>query len=348
MTVVALTGVAGFIGHRLLLRLESDPSVGRVVGIDVAEPVVGGAKLEFHQLDVRDARLGKVLVGTDVLVHLAFQAYPSRDPERMHSVNVDGTRNVLESAAATGVRKIIYLSSTTVYGAHADNDVPLTEASPMRANEDFAYAADKAETERVIEEFRARHPDIVVTVFRSAIVFGPDVENFVSRMLEAPRFMTVRGYTPPLQLVHSDDVADALTLAVREDLDGVYNLAPDGWLDADEMLAMAGKRRVEIPEVIAFSVAERLWRAGLTTAPPGEIHFVMHPWVADNAKLRAAGWTPRYSNRDALAETVAAHQPWIALGRARVRKESIARGAAASLGVLGALAVVRRRRHRAP
>jgi nucleoside-diphosphate-sugar epimerase len=346
VSVVAVTGAGGYIAQRLLARLEADAAITRVVGIDVAEPLAGTPKLDFHQLDVRDARLGKVLVGVDTVVHLAFQHDPIRDEARMRSINVEGTRNVLEAAATTGVRKFVYPSSATVYGAHPDNDFPLTESSPPRPNADFAYAMHKLETEHLADAFRANASGAVVTVFRSAVVFGPNVENFVSRMMEAPRLLTVKGYAPPLQFVHEEDVAAALAFAVRTDIDGVFNLAADGWLPTDEVASLSGKKRVELPEAVAFSMAERLWRTGLAVAPPGELHYVMHPWVIRNTKLRDAGWEPRYSNRDALAETLAAHRRWVTVGRARVRKDSVAKGTAATLGAIGAMALVRRARRK--
>jgi len=343
MAVVAITGVAGYIAQRLLGLLEADPSVDRIVGVDIDEQLAGSPKLEFHQLDVREARLAKALVGVDVVVHLAFQHDPIRDEPKMRSINVEGTANVLASATSVGVRKVVYLSSATAYGAHPDNDFPLT---PLRPNGDFALALHKAETEGSVDAFRQAHPDAVATILRSAPVFGPGVENFVSRLLQAPRIATVRGYTPPMQLVHSEDVAAALARAVRDDLDGVFNLAADGWLTAEEVVALSGKKRVELPEAVAFSMAERLWRTGLTSAPPGELHFLMHPWVIDNAKLRATGWAPAYTNRIALLESLEAHRQWISVGRARVRKDSLAKGAAATLGAVGAMALVRRSRRR--
>lgn len=344
--VVAVTGASGYLGRRLVDLLEADPSVERVVGIDITEPLAGSPKLEFHQLDVRDAHLAKVLPGVDVVVHLAFQFDPIRDEGRMRSINVDGTRNVLEAAGATGVRKLIQASSATVYGAHPDNDFPLTESSPLRANPDFSYAWHKLEAERMIEAFQEDHPEVVVTVLRPAIVFGPNVQNFVSRMLEAPRITTVKGYEPPLQLVHEEDVATAIHLAISRDLPGPYNVGADGWLTRDEVLELTGKKQVELPEAVAFSLAERLWKVGVSEAPPGELHFVMHPWVVDNAKLRAAGWTPAHGNREALLEALEAHRPWIAVGRARMRKDDLAKGAAATLGVVGAMALLRRKRKR--
>jgi nucleoside-diphosphate-sugar epimerase len=343
---VAVTGVSGYLGRRLLALLEDDPGVERVIGVDVVPPADPSSKLEFHELDVRDARLAKVLPGVDTLVHLAFVLDPMRDEERMRQVNVDGTRNVLESAGATGVRKLVYTSSATVYGAHADNDFPLTESSPLRANPDYSYAWHKLETERLIEAFSEDHPDVLVTVLRPAITFGPNVQNFISRMLEAPRVTSVKGYDPPMQFVHEADVASALHLAVARELPGAYNVAPDGWLTAEEVLSLSGKKRVELPETVAFSLADRLWRAGFSEAPAGELNYIMHPWVVDNAKLKAGGWTPERSNQEALAETLEANRPWVSLGRARVRKDDLAKGAAATLGVVGAMALVRRARRK--
>ncbi len=342
MRTIVITGVAGYLGQRILAAIEHEGS-HRVVGIDVVEPP-GSPALEFHQLDVRDARIGKRFVGADAAVHLAFQHDPIRDEAKMRSINVEGTRNVLEAAAATGVGKVVYPSSATVYGAHPDNPVPLTESSPLRPNEGFAYAMHKFDTEAQMDSFAATHPDVVVTVLRAATVFGPTVENFMSRLLEAPRLTTVKGFLPPWQLLHEEDMASAVRLAVERDLPGVYNVACDGWLDARDVERLSGKKRVILPESVAFGMADRLWRSGLTLAPPGELHYVMHPWVVDNAKLRAAGWSPRHHNADTLTEALDAHRHWISMGAARMRKDSFAKGAAATLGAIGALALVRRAR----
>lgn len=346
MSVVAITGVSGYLGQRLLDVLDQDSNVERIVGIDVEDPPSGALKLEFHRLDIREGELAKALPGTDVLVHLAYALDPMRDERLMRDINVGGTHNVLEAAASVDVRRLVYVSSGMIYGAHPDNDVPLTERSPLRANKDFAYASHKLESEVLVAAFAAAHPETVVTVFRPAIVFGPNVENFMSRALEAPRVFGVRGFRPPLQLVHEEDVAEALALAVRERLAGVFNVCADGWLEAAEVDAILGKRRIELPEAVGFSLAERLWKAGISESPPAELHYLMHPWVMSNERLRSQGWGPRHTNRRTLEETLAAHAVWISLGRARVRKGDLARGAAATIGAVGALALARRSRRR--
>jgi nucleoside-diphosphate-sugar epimerase len=345
-TVVAVTGVSGALGRRLVALLDADPAVERVVGVDLVEPLAGSPKLEFHQMDVRDARLAKVVAGAHALCHLAFRVEPLRHRERMRLANVEGTRSVLDAARAGGVRKLVHVSSATVYGAHPDNEFPLTEASPLRATPDFPYAWQKLEAERMVEAFREERPEVVVTTLRPAVVLGPGVENAVSRMLEAPRLLAVRGYEPPVQVVHEEDLAAALRHALSVDLPGAYNVAADGWLAAEEAAALVGRKRLELPEAVAFAVVGRLARLGLLEIPPGALPYLMHPWVVDAARLRSTGWRPTRSNRETLLEAVEAHRPWLAVGRLRVRRALLARAAAGALAAGAAAAWLRRARRR--
>ena len=344
MSIVAITGISGYLGQRLFGVLDHDPDVHRIVGVDVNEPAAVSPKLELHRIDVRDEDLPKALVDVDVVVHLAYAMAPMRDEAAMRDVNVAGTANLLHAVAVAGIPRLVYVSSAVVYGAHPDNDLPLTERSPLRANAQFAYAAHKLETEAVVAAFAAAQPGVAVTVFRAANVFGPNVENFLSRALEAPRVVTVRGFRPPLQLVHEEDVTQALALAVGRPMPGVYNVAADGWLSNEEAMAIVGKRPLELPEPVAFSLAERFWRAGVSGSPPGELHYLMHPWVISNERLRSHGWAPAHTNADTLRETLEAHRAWVSLGRARMRKGDVARGAAATIGAVGAMALLKRSR----
>ncbi|MDQ3983475.1 MAG: NAD-dependent epimerase/dehydratase family protein, partial [Actinomycetota bacterium] len=273
------------------------------------------------------------------LIHLAFVMDPIHDEDLMRDVNVNGSQNVFKSAGRAGVPRLVYTSSATVYGAHPDNDVPLTEESPLRANLDFSYAAHKLEVEYVMREFEHEFPDAHVVTFRPAIVFGEHADNAWSHFLELPILLGVSGHSPPVQLVHEDDVARALQWAVTTGERGVFNLAAEGWLEVDEALAMAGRRRRLLPEPVAFAVAEKLWAAGLSEAPAGYLHYAMHPWVVSTAKLAAAGFRCERDNAETLRETVAATRPHLRIGRSRVRRGDLLRGAAAGLGVAGAAGI---------
>ena len=345
--VVAVTGATGFIGSRLIADLCGDERVERVLGFDIEAPAFEHPKFVFDTIDVRNATLASRFEGVDVVVHLAFIMDPIKDEALMRDVNLNGSHNVFRSAGAAGVKKVVYTSSSVVYGAHPDNDFPLTEESPLRANLDFNYAAHKLEVEYIVKEIREEFSELGFVVFRPAIVFGPHADNAWSHQLEAPVLFGIRGHAPPLQFVHEDDVGRALAFAIFEDLDGPYNLAPDHWLERDEILDVVGRRSVQIGEARAFSLADRMWERGLAEAPAGMLHYVMHPWVMASDRLEAAGFTCARSGREALEATVARSRGYVRLGRNRVSKRTVAAGAAAGAGAFGTLALVRSARSRA-
>ena len=95
-------------------------------------------------------------------------------------MNLEGSRNVFEAAAAGGAKRLVYASSVAAYGFHADNPPLLTEDIPARGTERHYYSAQKAELERVLREV-LDGTDTAAYVFRPCIVAGPDalalVEN---------------------------------------------------------------------------------------------------------------------------------------------------------------------------
>lgn len=342
---VAITGVAGLMGSRLAARLSTDPAIDRLVGIDLAPSaeLTAVPRLEVRPLDVRDPDLVRLLTGCDVVVHLAAMMSPAHGVAEMRSVNVDGTRNVFASAVDAGVGKVVYTSSVVVYGAHPDNELGLPESSRPRANPGFAYAEHKDAVERWLWPWLEEHPDLTATVLRPAMVAGTGVDNFLTRMLEMPRLIAVRGHRPPLQFAHIDDVVSALRLVVERDLPGVFNVACEGWLAFDEALDIAGRSPLELPQEVAFRLVERLWEVGVSEAPPGYLHYIMHPFVVSVDALLATGWTPAHTNREAFAELIADHRRYVALGGGRrVRKRTLGLTAGIAGGTALAALALRR------
>jgi nucleoside-diphosphate-sugar epimerase len=347
---IAVTGASGYLGTGLIRRLAADDSVARILGFDVRPPRESPAKLVFDEVDVRSSGLASRLEGVDCVVHLAFVMDPIRDEALMRDVNVNGSQNVFKSAGRAGVPRLVYTSSATVYGAHPDNEVPLIETSPLRANLDFSYAAHKLEVEYVVREFEEEFPDAHVVMLRPAVVLGPRADNAWSHFLELPVLLGVTGYSPPQQVVHEDDVARALHWAVTTPERGAFNLGTPDVLESEEALAIAGRRTRTMPEPVAFAVMERLWGLGLSEVPPGYLHYAMHPWVVSTEKLAAAGFTCDRGAAETLRETVAAAGSHVRIGRRRVRRGDLVKGAAAGLGLAGAagLAVAYRSIRRRP
>ena len=345
---VAVTGAAGYLGGRLIEDLCDDGSVGKVLGFDVRPPSISHPKFVFDSVDVRDPALEARLAGVDVLVHLAFVMDPIHDEQTMRDVNVNGSQNVFRCAGRSAVRKVVYTSSAVAYGAHPDNEIPLTEESPLRANLDFSYAAHKLEVEYVVAEVKDEFPDLRFVVFRPAIVFGPNVDNAWSHSMELPFLFAVQGYRNPLQFVHEDDVRRALHFSVTQDLDGAYNLAPGDWMEHDEMVSLTGRRPVRLPEPVAFSLVDRMWALKMAEAPSGMLHYVMHPWVVSSQKLEAAGFNFSRTSRDTFIETATRLSGYVRVGRKRVKRDDLRKGFVAGAGLIGALVTLRTaKKHRA-
>ena len=334
---MAITGVAGFLGQGLLRRLAGGSQV--IIGVDVADPAFRPRELEMHLVDVTRADLAPLFEDVEVLVHLAGVHDAIPDEDLMARVNVTGTRRVMEAAGTAGVRKVILVSSATVYGAWPNNPIPLNEDAPLRPNPGFALAAHKADAERLLDEWAATQPDTVVTVLRLATVVGPRADHVLARVLRSRFPLGLTGASAPVQFVHEEDAVEAIALAVAADLPGVYNVAADGWLSRDDLRGVLGRRfQPGVSPELAGRVLGRLWPVGLVDLPPSMIPYLVQPWVVAIDRLRAAGWSPAHSNEEAVL-ACAEHRP--PGDRAML---AAAVGVGASLAAAGMVLGARRRR----
>jgi UDP-glucose 4-epimerase len=306
-----ITGGSGYIGSRLVDHLSGREQTEAIVVADVRAPASLRPKTTFASLDVRDRGAVRELFERerpDCVVHLAFLLNPIHDEAEMYDVDVNGTQNVLEAASAAGVGQVLVTSSTTAYGAFPDNPVPLTEYDPVRGAADFSYARDKAEADRLCQLWALEHPERVMTIARPCIVFGPDVDNYIVRLWLRQPFRADFGQPDqPMQFVHVDDVADALILLLAGRHAGVFNIAADGYISVIEAADLIGLKARRVPYPVFKGFVGALWRARVAEAPPGQLEFVIHPWVASNEKLKqTTGWTPRWTSREVFELTMKA------------------------------------------
>jgi UDP-glucose 4-epimerase len=306
-----ITGGSGYIGSRLVDHLSGRAQTEAIVVADVRAPAAFRPKTTFAQLDVRDRRGVSELLERerpDCVVHLAFLLNPIHDEAAMYDVDVNGPQNVLEAASAAGVGQVLVTSSTTAYGAFGDNPVPLTEDDPVRGAPAFSYARDKAESDRLCQLWAAEHPERVMTIVRPCIVFGPDVDNYIVRLWLRQPFRADFGMPDqPMQFVHVDDVAEALILLLEGRHGGVFNVAADGYISVSEGSDLLGLKARRVPYKLMKRVVAALWKARVAEAPPGQLEFVIHPWVASNEKLKeTTGWSPRWTSREVFELTMKA------------------------------------------
>ena len=277
-------------------------SVESVLALDLRPPPVRlGPKVRFHRHDVTqplDGLLERHAV--DTVVHLAFVMSPDRDRAASLPVNVGGMERVLEAAEREGVRHLLYLSSTTVYGAHADNPKLLTEESPPRPLPGFAYSEDKLRAEAMLRDLTMQRTDISACVLRACPVVGPGNPGPLGRALSKPVAVTVRGHDPPMQLLHEDDLVDVIVRCVLDRVSGLYNVAGFGGVRWSDVARLSGRVRVALPAPALYALAGAAWLLRLQDDSPRGLDLIRYPWNVSTEKIRRdLGVRLRYSSWDA-------------------------------------------------
>jgi UDP-glucose 4-epimerase len=335
MLTVAVTGADTVLGQKVRALVEAErtaeQTAGRASDAEGAPPSGSGGPNGSAQVrpvvDGPSADLKRDVEGAEVLLHLATNEPPT--PTGGTS-DVEAARRVLDAASAADVRHVVLLSDATVYGAWANNPVPLTESAVLRPNPGFIYAAERAEIERLATEWRGAHPGATVTVLRPVRTTGRS-EWLIKALRPVPAVPEL-AVDPPAQFLHIDDLASAIDVARRRHLDGAFNVAPDSAIPGDQVRSLTGAGpKVRLPERMAERFTQWRFRSGLGPTPPELVPYTLHPWVVANDGLRAAGWTPQVTNEEACVD---AHEagPWATMSPRR--RQELALGVA-GVGVAG-------------
>jgi len=327
MLTVAVTGPTGEIGRAFISALERLPEVDRVIGMarrpfDLAGH--GWEKTEYRRGDVldRDA-VDELVEGADVVVHLAFAIVAGGSESR--EVNLNGSRNVFEAAAAAGAKRLVYTSSVAAYGFHRGMPALLEEDEPVRGTPRHPYSAHKAAVEaELAAALEGSNTDAYV--FRPCIVAGPEATLLldlvpllaIGQRIPGPlrwalgKVPELRPVLPdpgvPFQLVHHDDVAAALCAAVvGHGEPGVYNLAGPGQLTITDLAHGLGWHAVPAPHLAVGVAAEAVALMPFLPDEAAWIEAVRRPVLMDTARARRKlHWMPHHDARATLKQTVEA------------------------------------------
>lgn len=326
MLTVAVTGPTGEIGRAFISALERVPEVDRVIGMarrpfDIAGR--GWEKTEYRRGDVLDREAVEQLVdGADVVVHLAFAIIAGDSESR--AINLTGSRNVFEAAAAASAKRLVYTSSVAAYGFSRGMPDLLSEEDPVKGAARHPYSAHKAEVEAELSEALAgARTDSYV--FRPCIVAGPEATLLldmipllaIGQRIPGPirwalgKVPELRPVLPdpgvPFQLVHHDDVASALCAAVLgHGPAGTYNLAGPGQLTITDLAHALGWHAVPAPHLAVSVAAEAV---SLTPFLPDEaawIEAIRRPVLMDTSRARRRlHWMPHHDAGETLRQTIA-------------------------------------------
>lgn len=306
MTHYMITGGAGFLGinmaRYLLARGHS------VTSLDIA-PFDYPERSQITEVtgDIRDrAAVDKAMAGVDIVIHTAA-ALPLYSAEDIFSTDIDGTRNVIEAAVAHGASRFIHVSSTAVYG--------IPDHHPLFENDKLdgvgPYGEAKIAAEEICESYRDR---LCVPIIRPKSFIGPErlgvFALFYDWAKDGKNFPVLGNGNNAYQLLDVEDLCDAIYLSATLDetlCSDTFNIGAKEFTtfreDYQAVLDYAGfkKRIIPLPAGPAIWTLRVLERLGISP---------LYKWVYETANKdsfvsiekaeRVLGFTPRFSNKDAL------------------------------------------------
>jgi UDP-glucose 4-epimerase len=312
---VLITGVGSYLGTLLAARLERDPEVEAVIGIDTRRPNAKLERTELHDADVRDPEIAHLIKAAkpDAVIHnkIVRQPGPGMSSRAMHDINVIGSLQLLGACERVpSIRSIVIRGSAGIYGAepHAPQFLgeEMTRLFPLRTR----FQRDVAEIENYFETFSKRRPQVTCTMLRYQPAIGPSLDTQITRYLSQAACPTYLGFDPRIQLVHEHDALEALLAAIRNPVRGAVNVAGRGTIGLGRLIRLAGRPPFPIAGPLFATVTQAGRRLGLGAYSDDFRRLLRYGRAVDIRRLeKEVGHEPRYS-------TLAAVQDWVGRGGA--------------------------------
>ena len=260
---VVIIGVAGHWGSALAARLERDPEISYIAGIDTREPEIQLERTEFIEADIRNPLLSRILPGTeaDTVVHCGILWYPEpgKPARALHDINVIGTLQLLAACEKTeSLERVVVRGSAAIYGCEGAVPFFFTEDLARRMPLRTRFQRDISELEEYFSNFARRHPEITCCMLRYQPEIGPALDTPLARYLSLPVVPVQLGFDPRLQLLHTHDATEALRAAIHNPVRGPVNVAPAGSVSLSRILRLARRPSVPIPHPLFEPTMSRL------------------------------------------------------------------------------------------
>ena len=306
-TNALVTGGSGYFGSVLVDALQKK---GYSVTIfDISEPSDPDSGALFKKGDIRDIdAVMDACIDQEIVFHNVAQVPLAKDDQLFYEVNVTGTKNLLKAALKANVAKVVYTSSSAVFGIPARNPIN-SETIPKPAE---PYGEAKYAGERLCHEFTKQGLDVSIVRPRTILghgrlgIFGI-LFDWISDGVDV--FVADKGANI-YQFIHADDLASAIILAGEKPGCFTFNVGAEEFGSMFETLnglctfAGTGSKVKSIPNRLMQPLMKILSLFKLV--PFAEYHWLLYSkslYFDSPIKLNELGWSPKYSNIEALIES---------------------------------------------
>ncbi|MBI5044907.1 MAG: NAD(P)-dependent oxidoreductase [Candidatus Levybacteria bacterium] len=307
---VLITGGSGFLGvhvARLLLKKDFKVTLFDIAPLD-AKDLIGN--VEFIKGDVRKKNdINSAMKNVTHVIHAAAALPIQRTKQKIYSVNVNGTKRVLEAASEASVKRLVFISTTALYGI--PKHLPETEESPMEPI--GQYGQSKLLAEHLCKEFIQKGLDI--NIIRPKTFLGPERLGVFSLWFEAiytgRRVFVLGKGNNKYQLLAVSDVADAIYKALISDVTNeIFNIGAkeyQTWRKDLSFIIKSEKSQSKITglPVIPSQVILKILEV-LNLSPIAAWHYKTMPipsYVSIEKAQKLLHWTPKKSNKELLLES---------------------------------------------
>jgi UDP-glucose 4-epimerase len=290
---IGITGISGRLGSLVAATLHRSHEV---VGIDRRPANRVPEDIPVHCIDIRRKRCEAIFrkESFDVVIHLNMLHSPRAKSRDKYSTNIGGTSRVMAHCAKYGVKKLIFLSSANVYGPRPDNTQFLTEDAPLLGSEQFSELRALVGADMLAQSFFWKYPSVETVILRPVHILG-EVRNAPSNYLRLEQPWCVTGYDPMLQVIHEADVANAILLALKPGVTGIFNLAGCTPCPLSRLLELAGCAPRRMPMPILSLALSRMWKMRLTTFPAQELDHLRFVCMVDDGLAKSSlGFIPEH------------------------------------------------------
>ena len=304
---VFVTGGAGFLGINLIRYLRDRGY--HCISYDFADWTYSDVEhVTIVKDDIRNVpALEKAMTGADFVVHCAA-ALPLYPAEEIYSTDIQGTRNVIETAQKLGIERVVHVSSTAVYGIPDHH--PLVETDRLEGV--GPYGQSKVNAEYAALEYRAK--GMVIPIIRPKSFIGPERLGVFALLydwaLDGHNFPMIGDGKNRYQLLDVEDLCEAIYLCLTlpaETANDTFNIGAKDFKtmkeDYQAVLDYAGHGK----KIIGSPAEPAIWTLRVLEAMKIS---PLYKWVYETASkdsfvsidkaMKQLGWTPKYSNQDAL------------------------------------------------
>ena len=290
---VLVTGAAGALAQQVINRLRGKY---QIVAVDFRELTFLSDDIPSYKIDF-NKRVFEDLFKTysfDSVIHLGRISSSEETRLRRYNANVMGTQKLMDLSHKYGINHVVVLSTYHVYGASPYNPALIDETAPLKAAELTMDLVDSVELENLANIYLWRYPDLNITILRPCNIVGPGVKNTISRLFSHHYSPVLMGFSPIMQFIHIDDMADAIELAHKKAIRGVFNVAPGDWVSYQEALEQCDCTAVPLPSIppVLPKMITRL--LNLKMFPSYLVNYYKYPVVINGSAFeRKFGFKPK-------------------------------------------------------